>query len=207
MSKKPTKTFLDKTYNTSGDDAMRALYDDWADSYEAEVGENGYATPARLARALATITGDKAQAILDYGCGTGLSGAALAAEGFTTIDGMDPSPGMLDQCRKRGLYRDLIALDLSQPLPIAQDQYKVIMAIGVISTGAGPASLMDVLINLLPKGGLFGLSLNDHALADPDYPAGIARLKEAGHKLLIEDYGTHLPGIDLKSMIYLFERK
>jgi len=97
---------------------------------------------------------------------------------------------MLDQCRKRGLYRDLIALDLSQPLPIAQDQYKVIMAIGVIS-----------------KGGLFGLSLNDHALADPDYPAGIARLKEAGHKLLIEDYGTHLPGIDLKSMIYLFERK
>jgi len=78
MSKKPTKTFLDKTYNTSGDDAMRALYDDWADSYEAEVGENGYATPARLARALATITGDKAQAILDYGCGTGLSGAALA---------------------------------------------------------------------------------------------------------------------------------
>ncbi len=105
MTQKPTKTFLDKTYKTSGDDAMQALYDDWADSYEAEVGENGYATPARLARALAQLSQDKSQPILDYGCGTGLSGQALAEEGFATIDGMDPSTGMLAQCRKRGCRR------------------------------------------------------------------------------------------------------
>jgi len=141
------------------------------------------------------------------GCGTGLSGAALAEEGFSTIDGMDPSPGMLEECRKRGLYRDLIELDLSKPLPVTQNQYAVIMAVGVISTGAGPANLMDVLIELLPKGGLFGLSLNDHALADPDYPAGVQRLKDAGHIVRAEEYGTHLPGIGLKSMIYLIERK
>ncbi len=207
MTQKPTKTFLDKTYQTSGNDALQELYDEWADSYEAEVGENGYATPARLARALSLAMPDKAQPILDYGCGTGLSGQAMSDEGFTTIDGMDPSNGMLEQCRKRGLYRDLIALDLSQPLPIAQDQYQVIMAVGVISTGAGPASLMDELIDLLPKGGLFGLSLNDHALEDPDYPAGVQRLKDAGHVVRAEEYGTHLPGIGLKSMIYLFERK
>lgn len=207
MADKPTKTFLDKTYKISGADAVRELYDDWADSYDAEVSENGYATPARLAHALSRFVDDSTQPILDYGCGTGLSGAALADQGFTTIDGMDPSPGMLEQCRKRGLYRALIALDLSKPLPIAQGEYKVIMAIGVISTGAGPASLMDVLIERLPKGGLFGLSLNDHALADPDYLAGVQRLKDAGHVLLAEEYGTHLPGIGLKSMIYLFERK
>lgn len=207
MAQKPTKRFLDKTYKISGAEAMQELYDDWAGSYDAEVGENGYATPARIARALRQLTDDLATPILDYGCGTGLSGAALAQEGFSTIDGMDPSPGMLEECRKRGLYRDLIELDLSKPLPIAQDQYAVIMAIGVISTGAGPASLMDVLIDLLPKGGLFGLTLNDHALADPDYPAGVQRLKDAGHILRVEEYGAHLPGIGLKSMIYLFERQ
>jgi predicted TPR repeat methyltransferase len=207
MADNPTKTFLDKTYKVSGAEAMQDLYDDWADSYEAEVGENGYATPARIARALRQVTDDVATPILDYGCGTGLSGAALAEEGFSTIDGMDPSAGMLDECRKRGLYRNLIELDLSKPLPIAQDQYSVIMAVGVISTGAGPAGLMDVLIDLLPKSGLFGLSLNDHALADPEYPAGIQRLKDAGHIVRAEEYGPHLPGIGLKSMIYLFERK
>ena len=207
MADKPTKTFLDKTYKISGAEAMQELYDDWAGSYEAEVEENGYATPARIARALSDIVPDKSHPILDYGCGTGLSGAALAEEGFSTIDGMDPSPGMLEECRKRGLYRDLIELDLSKPLPVTQNQYAVIMAVGVISTGAGPANLMDVLIELLPKGGLFGLSLNDHALADPDYPAGVQRLKDAGHIVRAEEYGTHLPGIGLKSMIYLIERK
>jgi len=99
-----------------------------------------------------------------------------------------------------------VELDLEKPLPIKPRAYRVIMAIGVISTGAGPASLMDTLIERLPVGGLFGLSLNDHALDDPDYPAGIERLKAAGHKTLVEEYGTHLPGIDLKSMIYLFEK-
>ncbi|MDA8747305.1 methyltransferase domain-containing protein [Litoreibacter sp.] len=202
-----TKTFLDKTYSTSGAQAMRDLYDDWSASYEDEVGENGYATPARLAQALLQAMPDTATPILDYGCGTGLSGQALTQAGFTTIDGMDPSSGMLDQCREKGLYRDLIQLDLSGPLPIAQDKYHAIMAVGVISTGAGPASLMDDLIALLPSGGFFGLSLNDHALADPEYPAGIQRLKDAGHIVRAEDYGTHLPGIDLKSMIYLFEKK
>jgi predicted TPR repeat methyltransferase len=198
--------FLDKTYKTSGKDALRELYDDWSDSYDAEVGENGYATPARLAAALSDALADTTTPILDYGCGTGLSGAALSEAGFTAIDGMDPSPGMLEKCRARGIYRNLVELDLDAPLPIEPNDYAVIMAVGVISTGAGPASLMDTLIELLPKGGLFGLSLNDHALEDPDYPAGIQRLKDAGHILRCEDYGTHLPGIGLKSMIYLFEK-
>ncbi|MEM7471095.1 MAG: methyltransferase domain-containing protein [Pseudomonadota bacterium] len=199
--------FLDKTYKTSGAEAIRDLYDDWADSYEQEVGENGYAMPARLARALRKALPDTDTPILDYGCGTGLSGIAFTEAGFTTIDGMDPSEGMLAKCREKNLYRELILLDLGAPLPIAQAQYAAIMAVGVISTGAGPASLMDELIGLLPRGGFFGLSLNDHALADPDYPAGIQRLKDAGHICHAEEHGTHLPGIGLKSTIYLFEKK
>lgn len=198
--------FLDKTYKTSGAAAMRELYDDWAGSYEAEVTENGYVTPTRIAGALAAAHADKTTAILDYGCGTGLSGAALAAEGFSNIDGMDPSEGMLAECRRKGLYRDLIQLDLDGPLPVAQDQYPIIMAVGVISTGAGPARLMDALIGLLPEGGIFGITLNDHALADPDYPAGIERLKTKGHEVVTEDYGPHLPGIGLNSMVYLFRK-
>jgi predicted TPR repeat methyltransferase len=122
--------FLDKTYQISGADAMRELYDDWSDSYDAEVGENGYATPARLAAALAEAQPDRSTPVLDYGCGTGLSGAAMAQAGFTVIDGMDPSSGMLEKCRARGLYRNLIELDLDAPLPIPQDAYPVIMAVG-----------------------------------------------------------------------------
>lgn len=197
--------FFNKVYQTHGAAANKALYDDWSESYEADVGEHGYATPGRIAKALADLHHARDTPILDYGCGTGLFGQALRAEGFTTIDGMDPSEGMLAKCPE-GLYRRKILLDLEKPLPLDVGAYQIIMAVGVISTGAGPASLMDDLMTQLVPGGLFGLSLNDHALADPEYPDAIARLKAAGHIARVEDYGAHLPGLDVKSMIYLFEK-
>ena len=41
--------FLDKAYQARDAAATRDLYDDWAASYEAEVGDLGYATPGRCA--------------------------------------------------------------------------------------------------------------------------------------------------------------
>lgn len=200
-----SEKFLDKVYETSGEDATRDLYDAWSGSYDDEVTEHGYRTPRRLALAMAAHA-DTSAPMLDYGCGTGLSGAAFYGAGFQAIDGADPSTGMLDQARSRAFYRNLITLDLSQPLPFKPGQYSAIAAVGVISTGAGPASLMQTLINLLPVGGHLGFSLNDHALEDPDYPAGVADLEAAGHINHVADYGDHLPGLDLKSMIYVFEK-
>lgn len=200
-----TKKFLDKVYETTGDDATRKLYDAWSASYDDEVTAHGYRTPRRLALALAQHA-DTSASLLDYGCGTGLSGAAFYGAGFTQIDGADPSDGMLEQARSRAFYRDLITLDLSHPLPFKPGQYTAIAAVGVISTGAGPASLMHTLIDLLPSGGHLGFSLNDHALEDPDYPAGVKALEAAGHVKKVADYGDHLPGLDLKSMICVFEK-
>jgi predicted TPR repeat methyltransferase len=202
-----SKKFLDKVYETGGAEDTRKLYDAWSDSYNAEISENGYQTPARVARAMARFSSDPSLPILDYGCGTGLSGGELQAAGFSTIDGADPSTGMLAQAQETGHFRELIELDLSRTLPITTGQYHAITAIGVISTGAGPASLMDTLMGFLPSGGLFGFSLNDHALEDADYLAGVARLQDAGHLARVKEYGEHLPGMGLKSMIYVFEKK
>lgn len=202
-----TDKFLNKVYETTGEDATRDLYDAWAGSYDTEVGEHGYQTPARLAKAMAPYCPDLSRPMLDYGCGTGLSGSALTAAGFTMIDGADPSCGMLSEAEKTGYFRKLIELDLAEPLPFETGQYHAISAIGVISTGAGPASLMDVLMGLLPSGGLLGFSLNDHALEDEDYLRGVARLQDAGHLARVKNYGDHLPGMGIKSMIYVFEKK
>ncbi|PTX55817.1 methyltransferase family protein [Litoreibacter ponti] len=200
------KKFLDQVYETEGDAATRALYDEWSASYDDEVTEHGYRTPRRLAVAMAKVAADTSAPVLDYGCGTGLSGAALYGAGFTTIDGADPSPGMLAEAKARKFYRDLIPLDLTRPLPFAPDAYSAIAAVGVISTGAGPASLMDTLIALVPTGGILGFSLNDHALEDAEYTDGVQRLKDYGHIARVEEYGDHLPGLNLNSMIYVFEK-
>ena len=92
--------FLHKAYDGSAEDAPQDLYDAWAETYDREIAENGYASPRRCARALADCLPDNAAVkLLDMGCGTGLSGLAFRAEGIEHIDGMDISPEMLNRAR------------------------------------------------------------------------------------------------------------
>ena len=200
-----TEKFLTRSYGKKSTGALRAHYDAWADSYDAEIAENGYATPARCAAALAATGLAKSAAILDLGCGTGLSGAALSAEDFTVIDGTDLSPGMLAKAEARGLYRQLFAGHSDGRLP--QGPYQAICAVGVISPGAAPISMLSSALDLLPSGAPLVMSLNDHGLADASYTDGIAAVVAAGYaQLSFEEYGDHLPGINLNSTVYVLEK-
>ncbi|MGB7241970.1 MAG: class I SAM-dependent methyltransferase [Sulfitobacter sp.] len=200
-------TFLDKAYAARDADATRALYDDWSTSYEAEVGKNGYATPGRCAAALHSFMADPTLPILDFGCGTGLSGLALKLAGFTTIDGLDLSQDMIEQAKAKSLYRNLSLVEADADLSLKPGDYAAIAAIGVLGAGAAPISILDSLMKGLDSGGYLVMSLNDHSLADP---ANEARINEwidcgAAH-LLYRDYGDHLPGIDMKSNVYVIEK-
>ena len=201
------KKFLDRVYDESSPETTKALYDDWAESYDSEIAENGYATPGRVAAALHAHLAQPDMPILDFGCGTGLSGLALRLAGFTVVAGMDPSRRMVDQAREKSVYRELGVIEIGDPAPVAKDAYRVITAIGVIGIGAAPASTFDVLMKALPKGGLLALSLNDHALADPEYEAALNQWLDCGAaQLLFKEYGPHLPGLDLKSNVYIIEK-
>ncbi|MEM9498015.1 MAG: class I SAM-dependent methyltransferase [Pseudomonadota bacterium] len=201
-----TEKFLDRAYGTNAPDTVRDFYDDWAASYDAEVAENGYVTPRRVAAALASYVRADAP-LLDYGCGTGLSGLALRAAGFTVVDGLDPSGEMLTIARQKNIYRDLGRVDLDAPAPIPADTYDAIACIGVISTGAAPPDTLHMVMTALRKGGHLGLSFNDHALADPAYEAALCQWLDTGAAcLLFKEYGDHLPGQDLKSNVYIVEK-
>lgn len=202
-----SKGFLDKAYGARDAAATRQLYDDWSDSYDAEVGENGYATPRRCAAALRAQLEDPSAPILDFGCGTGLSGDALAEAGFTAIDGVDLSADMLKRAREKGIYRSLRQIEADTPLPHRPGDYAAIAAIGVIGAGAAPISVFDTLMESLAPGGKLVFSFNDHALEDPENEAAVKAWLDAGRaRLLSEDYGDHLPGIGLKSKVYVVEK-
>lgn len=199
--------FLDSVYGAKTPSETRQVYDHWSKTYNAEIQANGYATPDRSARILADLVADKTTPILDFGCGTGLSGAALAAQGFSTIDGMDVSEDMMAQARSSGHYRSLSTFDPEAPPPIERGAYPVIAAIGVIGAGAAPASTLDTLMQALAPGGLCLFSLNDHALADADYTGTAAAwIASAGASERCNVYGDHLPGIGLKASIIVYER-
>ena len=198
--------FLDKVYKARTAAETRALYDDWSATYEAEVAENGYATPARCADALARCVAVDAP-ILDFGCGTGLSGLALRAAGFTTLDGVDLSADMLAQARAKGLYRALRQIGATDPLGVTPGDYAAIAAIGVIGAGAAPIAVFDRLMEALAPGGHLVLSFNDHALADPENEARLDTWVASGRaRLAFKEYGPHLPKLNLNSNVYVLER-
>ncbi|MEU4743760.1 class I SAM-dependent methyltransferase [Actinosynnema sp. NPDC023658] len=85
-------------------DAVPAAFDSAARGYDRLVGANpGYHRELRRsATALGIARGGEGQRLLDLGCGTGASTAALlAAAPLAEITGVDASAGMLEQARRK----------------------------------------------------------------------------------------------------------
>lgn len=201
-----TETFFDKVYRTKDPEAVRDVYDDWAAAYDTTLTEARYATPARVAAAAARHLPKDAR-ILDFACGTGLSGAALSAAGFTQIDGYDVSPGMLEVAKTTGLYQSLIHGDPGTALPFAAGAYDAVTACGAVSPGAAPASSLDALIAALAPGAHLLVSLNDHALADADYASRIPAACADGRVAEVEaEHGPHLPDLGLSATVFVLRR-
>lgn len=199
--------FLAEAHEPGTPGEARALYDRWSATYEREVGEAGYATPRRVAAALASAVADREAPILDMGCGTGLSGLALREVGFATIDGVDVSSRMLVQAEDKAAYRALIHAAPSKPTAqIARGDYAAVVACGVIGPGGAPFALFDACMGLLNAGGVFVLSLNDRALAEPESEAAIERWVPGRSQLLLREHGPHLPGIGLRSTVVMLRR-
>ena len=202
-----SKKFLETVYDLSTPEQTRDLYDAWSGTYDAEIMDNGYATPARIADALARHLPDKTSEILDFGCGTGISGQVLVDVGFKVIDGADLSADMLDVARQKGIYRALSQVAPGDPVPGGQGGYQAITAMGVIGNGAAPVEVFDMLINALNPGGIFALSFNDNTLRNPEFEDRLRHHVQSGNaRLLFQEYGPHLPGIGIKSNVYLLEK-
>lgn len=199
---------LRQVYDIDDPVEIRSYYDAWAKNYDAELKDNGYASPARVARAMSSLVDDLATPVMDYGCGTGMSGEALIAAGFSVLDGADPSAQMLAGAEAKDIYRSLTHLDLDAPRPpFGSASYAAVAAIGLIGPGAAPLELLDDLLELVSPGGLFGLSLNDHALTLPAYPAKLAaRVEDGTATIVFQEHGPHLPGLGVDSTVYVLRR-
>lgn len=202
-----TSEFFDRAYRTTEQGAVQDLYEDWAATYDKDVVENGYQTPARCAAALAAYLSPHDAPIFDFACGTGLSGAALASLGFSVIDGVDISQAMLDIAAKRGIYRSLRAVDPDAEPGLGAGQYAAVSAMGALSPGAAPAHYFDRLMAGLAPGGLMVLSYNDHTLTNPDYTDRVeTALANGTVRERFREHGTHIEKLGSKSTVYVLEK-
>ncbi len=198
--------FLHGMYEDGGPTDVKSSYDAWAATYEAEIAENGYATPGRCAVALAKFLPDTSLKVLDVGCGTGLSGLALRTAGFSNIDGMDISAEMLAKAREKQIYANIHHIDIGT-FPVETGAYAAISAVGLLGPGHAPPDLIDQVMNALASGGKFVFSLNDVAVKDRIYEARLNEYLDFGSaRLLFREHGAHLPGHNLKSIVYVVEK-
>lgn len=85
-------------------------YGEWAATYEETVAA-GLDEP--LLATITSIDWPTVASAADLACGTGRTGAWMAARGVKAIDGIDLTPEMLAIAEKRGVYRRLALADVA----------------------------------------------------------------------------------------------
>lgn len=202
------KKILDLMYaitSSTTSEEIRDIYDQWASHYEHDlVDAHQYAMPARAAAMASRRLTRKDSLIIDVGCGTGLSGLALQAQGFTQLDGCDLSPGMLAIAQERQIYNHLFEVDLlAPPMEVTDGHYDLTIAVGAFATGhlGGPA--IDELLRITKPEGTLIITTNDHF-----YDTGILQDKftelQDQHRVTAfeAEHGDHIPGKNIGGWVF-----
>ena len=202
-----TDQFQSQLWQPKTSDELKAFYSEWVASYEPDMAGWGYATPARVALALRLSGANVDKPVLDFGCGTGLSGLALSTVGFETIDGTDISQGMLMQAEACQAYRQ-VWLSSSEGLGhIKAGDYPIIAATNVIGIGCAPAETLDILADAMAPGNLLAFSLDDATLADRAYSDRLDFLCLAPDiEVVVDENGPHLPGLDMEATVFVLRK-
>ncbi len=176
-------------------ESVAEYYDNWADDYDRTLNQWRYDAPEQVAGRLRAELAPGA-VILDAGCGTGLSGRALAAAGFTTIDGMDVSARSLEFAREYGVYRDLAHVDMQQlPWPYADGLYDGLVCVGVMTYLPNSEATLREFRRLLKPGGCMVLTQRDHLFEERRFGDTLAALEREGllTGITISDPMPYLP--------------
>ena len=186
---------LGAVYEAKGAEEVAALYDGWADTYDAEMARAGYRHPtiglALLSRHLPRGVGP----ILDAGAGTGLIGEWLSIMGYPTVEALDISAGMLEIARKKNVYSAFHQLALGGTLPFVNRAYAGIISVGVFTTGHVGSEGLDELVRICRRGGVIVLTVKN-TLWENGFEKRVADFVSAGKLIVVEETAPYvsMPG-------------
>lgn len=152
----------------ASDDYVTAHFDRFADDFDQQlVDELNYRGPELLYEAVAPALGKAAHdlAILDLGCGTGLSARPFRKIGGR-IDGVDLSGRMLSKARRRRLYDRLIEADIGAHLAKTRRRYDLVLSGDSLIYFGDLAPVFSGIRRVLKNGGLCAFSLETSGGAD-----------------------------------------
>jgi predicted TPR repeat methyltransferase len=160
-------------------DEVAALYDEWADTYDTDIDASDYDIPEKIATMLSQY-GLIEDEILDAGCGTGRSGAALKAVGALSVFGTDISVASLVVAERKGFYSETLAVDLKQKLPFTDNRFGAAISAGVFTYLGDPEPVLQELLRVVRPAGVIIFSQRTDLWEMFDCGALVQRLVDAG---------------------------
>lgn len=147
------------------------IYEDWAETYEQDLEQEGFCAPQGLAKALAKVFNaddfqfrdNKNISILDIGSGTGQTAKSILevvpGPERLIFTGVDISIAMNEQARAKQIYSELLLKDLNHDE--VSGQFDVIVSTGTFALGHVKLDkIFDILEKNLSPGGQFMLTSN-----------------------------------------------
>ncbi len=140
-------------YGARNNRELEERYNSWAKNYDEDLDKDfGWLGPALAVEACKQYVCPDAR-ILDAGAGTGLVGKALSDEGYRDLTAIDMSPGMLEEARSKGVYRELRRMVLGERLDFPDDRFDAVVSIGVLTLGHAPARSLEEMVRVTRPGG------------------------------------------------------
>ena len=173
-------------YSSQDNKELAERYDQWAGDYDADLDEEfGWLGPQRAVDFFVKYV-PKIARVLDAGAGTGLVGKLLAKQGYGNLVAMDLSQGMLEEARKKNVYREFHQMVMGEPLDFAVDSFDAVISVGVLTVGHAPASSFDELIRITMPGGYIVFSLRPDVYMDSGFKEKQDALAAEGKWRLVE---------------------
>lgn len=201
----PKSDKLKEVYRDRTVEDQRKIYRDWADTYDEQTREEfGWMGFKPAAEEFAKRIAGKNSKILDAGCGTGLSGQALAALGYTNIHGRDLSPEMLEVAATRNVYQSLGEVDLTQPL--SERGFDAVLSVGVFGFGPPDPEHIPYIVATVKPDGLVILTVNGKGWIDREWKTRLSEVVKHNSLKLNEEVDIpYLEKEEINGKLLVFE--
>ncbi|MEM7592085.1 MAG: class I SAM-dependent methyltransferase [Cyanobacteria bacterium P01_A01_bin.83] len=157
-----TRPWLSGICDSQNTEELKNKYDSWANTYDADVGEDWSFMPVAIAQTVSKLVGNKNAEILDAGAGTGLVGEALAQKEYTNLTAVDLSEEMLNIAKEKQVYKTMHQANLEDDSIFSNStNFDVVIAAGVFAYAHAGVEILNNLFSLLKEEGIFLLTIRE----------------------------------------------